>query len=151
MYNFSLLIFLLDCSASFLPVLTLNQSLCMFVYSLWDFPHCCQSMQTLPEQPSKIYQTRLDEKKRLVIRNPQYTYYEVREFTDGHIELLPRVLASPDDVLSARTVKMMDTAVSHLNQGIVSSPVDTSLLFSLLDADERKEVEEARASAKGQA
>lgn len=108
-------------------------------------------MQTLPEQPSKIYQTRLDEKKRLVIRNPQYTYYEVREFTDGHIELLPRVLASPDDVFSARTVKMMDTAVSHLNQGIVSSPVDTSLLFSLLDADERKEVEEARTSAKGQA
>ena len=76
----------------------------------------------------KTYHTRLDGKKRVVIRNPQYTYYEVREFNDGHIELLPRILVSPEEhdaVLSQRTLQMLDTAAQNLAHGVVSAPIDT--------------------------
>jgi hypothetical protein len=105
-------------------------------------------MQPLPQPPSKIYHTRLDEKKRIVIRNPQYTYYEVREFSDGHIELLPRILAAPEETLSLRTVQMMDAAISNLAHGVSSAPVDTAELLALLDNNDKQELEEARRAMK---
>jgi hypothetical protein len=101
----------------------------------------------------KIYHTRLDGKKRVVIRNPQYTYYEVREFNDGHIELLPRILVSPEEhdaVFSQRTVQMLDSAAQNLANGIVSAPINTAELLSLLDDDDKKELEEARRAMKEQ-
>ena len=117
-----------------------------------------KSMQLspLPNEPSnlvKTYQTRLDEKKRVVIRNPQYTYYEVREFSDGHIELLPRILVAPDEYethISARTLQMLDSAAHNLANGIVSTPVNTAELLALLDENDRKELEEARRTMKEQ-
>lgn len=101
----------------------------------------------------KTYHTRLDGKKRVVIRNPQYTYYEVREFNDGRIELLPRILVSPEEhdaVLSQRTLQMLDTAAQNLADGIVSAPIETAELLSLLDDDDNKELEEARRAMKEQ-
>lgn len=99
----------------------------------------------------KIYQTRLDGKKRVVIRNPQYTYYEVREFNDGHIELLPRILVSPEEhdaSISQRTLQMLDTAVQNLAHGVVSAPIDTTALLDLLDDNDKQEVKETRRAMK---
>lgn len=118
----------------------------------------CSIMPSLPisiEQDTlvKTYHTRLDEKKRVVIRNPQYTYYEVREFSDGHIELFPRILVAPDNhegYISAGTLQMLDSAAQNLAHGIVSPPVDTSALLDILDEDERREVVEARRTVKEQ-
>jgi hypothetical protein len=113
-------------------------------------------MQSLPvpiEQGSlvKTYHTRLDDKKRVVIRNPQYSYYEVREFSDGHIELFPRILVAPDEFegyISARTLQMLDSAAQHLANDIVSTPVNTAELLDLLDEDDRRELEAARRTMK---
>lgn len=99
------------------------------------------------------YQTRWDGKKRVVIRNPQYTYYEVREFNNGRIELLRRVLVSPEEhdaTLSQRTLQILDTAAQNLANGVVSAPIDTAELLSLLDDDDKKELEEARRAIKEQ-
>jgi hypothetical protein len=101
----------------------------------------------------KTYHTRLDEKKRVVIRNPQYTYYEVREFSDGHIELLPRILVAPDEheqYISAQTLQTLDSAAQNLANGIVSTPVNTAELLGLLDENDRRELEEARRAVKEQ-
>ncbi|TAE21043.1 MAG: hypothetical protein EAZ92_17395 [Candidatus Kapaibacterium sp.] len=101
-------------------------------------------MQAFPQSPSEVYHTRLDEKQRIVIRNPQFTSYEVREFSDGHIELVPRTFVASDDTLSLGTLQMMDAAMSNLANGIASTPVDTAELLALLDDDDKKELEEAR-------
>lgn len=107
-------------------------------------------MMPIPSPPATTYHARLDEKKRIVIRHPQYSYYEVREFSDGHIELFPRVLADPDEIISLSTLQMMDAAVTHLTHGIASAPVDTSELLALLDDNDMQEVEEMQRMMKEQ-
>ena len=73
----------------------------------------------------KQYDTRIDSKNRFTIRGAKYDYYHVSEFTDGHIELVPRVLVDPD-IISKNTLNMMDKSVENFKNGIVSDPVDFS-------------------------
>lgn len=76
-------------------------------------------------EATRTYDTRLDSKRRLTIRGASFEYYHVKEYSDGHIVLEPRVLTPPFEV-SQRTLAMMDSAVENLKSGQVSAPVDLS-------------------------
>jgi hypothetical protein len=72
--------------------------------------------------PPKAYSARLDSKKRIVLRNAEYEYYEVEERENGSFLLKPKVLVDPDS-LSANTLKMMDRSVRNLKAGKASPPI----------------------------
>ena len=74
-------------------------------------------------EATRTYDTRLDSKRRLTIRGASFEYYHVKEYSDGHIVLEPRVLTPPFEV-SQRTLAMMDSAVENLKSGQVSAPVN---------------------------
>ncbi|MBN1649330.1 MAG: hypothetical protein JW874_14935 [Spirochaetales bacterium] len=71
----------------------------------------------------KEYDIKLDNKHRVTIRDAEYEYYSVKQYSDGHIELQPRVLVDPKEI-SVKTLKMMDRSVENLKKGKVSKPID---------------------------
>ena len=71
----------------------------------------------------KEYDAHLDMKKRVTLRGAEAEYYAVRMFEDGHIVLEPRVLVPPE-MLSKRTLKMLDKAAMNFKKGKVSKPID---------------------------
>jgi len=71
------------------------------------------------------YTGRVDSKKRIVLRNPGYAYFYIKEFENGCILLEPRELSVPDSI-SAKTLKDMDKAVANFKAGNVSEPIDLS-------------------------
>ena len=73
----------------------------------------------------KSYDTKIDSKKRLTLRNANFEYFHVEEFSDGKILLEPRELVKPFEV-SANTLQMMDSSMENFNRGNVSAPVDFS-------------------------
>ena len=73
----------------------------------------------------RTYDTKIDMKKRITLRNSKYEYYHVQEFEDGRIMLEPRELVIPPEI-SQTTVSMMDSAMTNLKNGKVSGPVDLS-------------------------
>lgn len=83
----------------------------------------------------KEYDTTLDTKHRITVRNASCLYknYHVRVFTDGRIQLDPRVLVDPQ-YISKRTLRMMDRAMNNFGKGIASDPVDTEEMRKVADA-----------------
>lgn len=77
----------------------------------------------MPLAATRTYDTKIDMKKRITLRNSKYEYYHVQEFEDGRILLEPRELVEPFE-LSRETLSMMDSAVDNLKKGVVSEPVD---------------------------
>ena len=73
----------------------------------------------------KVYDAKMDSKKRITLRNARYDYYHVEEYEDGSIRLEPRELMAPFQI-SKNTLRMMDSAMQNLDQGIVSEEVDLS-------------------------
>ncbi len=71
----------------------------------------------------KEYDAHIDIKKRVTLRGAEAEYYAVRMFDDGHIVLEPRVLVPPE-MISKRTLKMLDTAAANFKKGKVSKPID---------------------------
>ncbi len=71
----------------------------------------------------KEYDAHLDMKKRVTLRGAKAEYYAVRMFEDGHIVLEPRVLVPPE-MVSKRTLKMLDKAAKNFKNGKVSEPID---------------------------
>jgi virulence-associated protein VapD len=71
------------------------------------------------------YDTRLDSKKRVTLRNVLFEYYHVREMENGTIIMEPRELTVPFQV-SANTLTMMDESVRNIKAGKVSDKVDLS-------------------------
>lgn len=71
----------------------------------------------------KDYVGHLDSKKRLTIREPEYSYYHVQEYDDGHIVMYPRVLVDPDKI-SEKALRMLDTAMENYKKDRVSDPID---------------------------
>ncbi|MCU0428070.1 MAG: hypothetical protein MUF71_20855 [Candidatus Kapabacteria bacterium] len=102
----------------------------------------------MPPPPTLLrrYDALLDDGKRLLLRNPQAQAYEVREFSDGHIELSPRQNSTEisPEYISQRTLTVMDESMRNLAEGRHSEPIKTSDLLVLLDDDDRREIEEAR-------
>ena len=71
----------------------------------------------------KEYDAHLDMKKRVTLRGAEAEYYAVRMFEDGRIVIEPRVLVPPE-MISKRTLKMLDKAATNLKKGKVSKPID---------------------------
>ncbi|MBQ8012846.1 MAG: hypothetical protein IJ727_03410 [Treponema sp.] len=79
----------------------------------------------MPFSAVRTYDTKIDMKKRITLRNSKYEYYHVQEFEDGRIMLEPRELVVPFEISQA-TLSMMDSAMANLKNGKVSEPVDLS-------------------------
>ena len=73
----------------------------------------------------RAYDTKIDSKKRITLRNAMFEYFHVEEYDDGRILLEPRELTVPFQV-SARSLSMMDSSVANLKAGKVSEAVDLS-------------------------
>ncbi|MBR1614674.1 MAG: hypothetical protein IJ673_04255 [Treponema sp.] len=73
----------------------------------------------------KSYDAKVDSKKRITLRNANYDYFHIEEFSDGRIVLEPRILVKPFEV-SENTLKMMDSSVENLKNGNVSEAIDLS-------------------------
>ena len=71
----------------------------------------------------KEYDAHLDPKKRIKLRGAEVQYYAVKMFSDGRVMLEPRVLVPPE-VISKRTLKMLDRAARNYRKGKVSEPID---------------------------
>jgi len=69
------------------------------------------------------YDAHIDMKKRVTLRGAGAEYYAVKMFDDGHIVLEPRVLVSPD-LISKRTLKMLDKSAKNFKKGKVSAPIN---------------------------
>jgi len=59
------------------------------------------------------------------LRGAKAKYFHVTELSNGSYVLDPRVLVSPD-VISARTLKMLNRSVAQLKKGKASAPIDLS-------------------------
>ena len=70
----------------------------------------------------KMYDSKLDSKKRITIRNPKYEYYHVVEREDGIVILEPRTLVDPL-VISKNTLDSMDKSMENVKKGVVSDPI----------------------------
>lgn len=73
----------------------------------------------------KQYDTKVDSKNRLTIRDSNFDYYHVVVFDNGTIELQPRVLVDPE-YISINTLEMMDESIKNLEKGNISEPIDLS-------------------------
>lgn len=71
----------------------------------------------------KTYDAHLDTKRRITLRGAKAEYYAVQMFDDGRIVLEPRVLVPPE-MISQRTLKMLDKAATNFAKGKVSKPID---------------------------
>lgn len=78
--------------------------------------------EVLMEAVLKVYDARLDSKKRITIRNPKYEYYHVTKKENGIVVLEPRQLVDPLSI-SKNTLESMDKTVGNLKKGIVSKPI----------------------------
>lgn len=85
---------------------------------MWDFPQDNNMAKVL-----NAYDAKLDSKKRITIRNPQYKYYRVTERDDGFIILEPRELVEPFTISKA-TLEAMDEDIENLKKGIVYGPIE---------------------------
>ena len=75
----------------------------------------------------KEYEAKLDSKHRITIRGSDFQYFQVKQYGDGHLELLPRVLVDPKEI-SGNTLKMMDESIANLKKGNVSAPINLESL-----------------------
>ncbi len=70
----------------------------------------------------KEYDAKIDSKKRVTIRSPQYEYYHVIEQENGVVVLEPRKLVDPLTI-SKKTLKDIDESMDNIEKGIVYGPI----------------------------
>ncbi len=75
------------------------------------------------EAAVKEYDAKIDTKKRITLRGSSYDYYHVVEFSNGRIELQPRVLVEPFEI-SEDSLHMIDQSMANLKKGKASDPID---------------------------
>jgi hypothetical protein len=62
------------------------------------------------------YDVKLDDRKRITLREPKSEYYHAIEHADGHVLLQPRELRSQ---MSRRTMDDIETGILNLEKGEV--------------------------------
>lgn len=68
------------------------------------------------------YDSKIDSKNRITLRNILSDYYHVVEESDGRIILEPRELVASFQV-SANTLQMMDQSIDNIKKGKVSTAI----------------------------
>jgi hypothetical protein len=71
------------------------------------------------------YDVAADAKKRINLRNAKTKYFHVKALSNGCYVLEPRVLVSPD-MISVRSLKMLDKSAANLKKGLASAPINLS-------------------------
>lgn len=71
------------------------------------------------------YIAHTDNKKRITLRKSKFKYYEVKEYDNGCLVLVPRELVKPKSI-SNETLKVMDRSIANFKKGKVSAPIDLS-------------------------
>jgi len=66
------------------------------------------------------YLVTLDKRGRANLKKTEYEHYEAQHKSDGSIILKPRVLVSPECVISKQTMEMIDKSMENAKKGIVS-------------------------------
>ncbi len=74
----------------------------------------------------KVYDTKIDTKRRVTIRNTRTEFYHVTEYADGTVKLEPRVLVSPE------MLKQIDAGVKRYKGGLKGTQLDWSKLPEVL-------------------
>jgi hypothetical protein len=69
------------------------------------------------------YDVAADAKKRISLRKAKTKYFHVKALSNGSYVLEPRVLVPPT-AISARSLKMLESAAANLKKGIASAPID---------------------------
>jgi len=87
--------------------------------------------------PARKYETKLDEKKRVVLRGARHKYYEVNEKANGSILLTPKNLVDIEPI-PARTMAMIERSMKNLDKGLVYGPIDLSEFRKPLSAKRAK-------------
>jgi hypothetical protein len=84
------------------------------------------------------YDAKIDSKNRISIRKSKdISYYHVEELEDGRIILSPRVLASPEEVISKKALAVLKESISNFHGGRVSDEsFDSKAHPELLEDDE---------------
>ena len=65
------------------------------------------------------YNSKVDSKRRITLRNSNYEYYSVKEYKSGKIILEPRVLVSPFEI-SENTLETIKRSVENVKKGKIS-------------------------------
>lgn len=71
------------------------------------------------------YDAKIDAKRRLTIRDSIFEYFHIKQYKDGSILLEPRVLVEPN-ILSKKTLKMLDKSIDNYKKGNISESIDLS-------------------------
>lgn len=71
------------------------------------------------------YDVAADAKKRINLRNAKTKYFHVKALSNGCYVLEPRVLVSPD-MISVRSLKMLDKSATNLKKGLASASINLS-------------------------
>ena len=82
----------------------------------------------------KEFDVKGDPRKRFTIPGASFEHYRAMLFSDGHIELYPRILADP--TISLATLERMDEVMEKLAQGRVGQPMDAAAMLKLVEDDE---------------
>lgn len=80
------------------------------------------------------FDVKVDNRKRVALKEAEFEHYHVIAFDDGHYELRPQFMI--DAAISRRTLGMMDAAVANWRDGRVGAPLDVALLEALADSDD---------------
>lgn len=73
----------------------------------------------------KEYDTKLDSKNRITLRESKYNYYHVSTFDDGSVILSPRTLISPTEKISKEQV--LNAVASIRKRAMKNGTADMSL------------------------
>jgi hypothetical protein len=82
----------------------------------------------------KEFDIKRDPRKRFTIHAASFEHYHAKLFSDGHIELYPRILADP--TISLTTLERMDEVMEKFTQGRVGKPIDPAAMLALIEDDE---------------
>jgi DNA-binding transcriptional regulator/RsmH inhibitor MraZ len=74
-------------------------------------------------QVTQTYEVKLDEKMRMTVRGTKYRHFLVKAYNNGKYLLEPQILVSPE-ILSKKSLKMMDKSVENFKKGKVSKKVN---------------------------
>ena len=82
------------------------------------------------EAAVKEFDTTLDSRRRITLRDAPYANYHVTAYDDGSFRLEPRILVEPHS-MSERTRRMIDGAAKNFRKGVASAPVNPDDLLRL--------------------
>lgn len=80
------------------------------------------------------FDVKVDDRKRVPLKEAAYEHYHVVAYDDGHYELRPQLMI--DATVARRTLAMMDEAMENFRDGRVGAALDVEHLEALADSSD---------------